>query len=54
MVIKYLLGQPVEVFYREERIDSLLPTDPKVEQRIVDMDEKAGTVTVEISRIAHE
>ena len=54
IVIKYFLGRPVEVKYSERRVDSLLPTAPTEDQRLVDVDEKTGEFTVEISRIAHE
>ncbi len=54
IVIKYFLGRPVDVQYSERRIDSLLPTDPKEDHRLVDVNEKTGEYTVEISRIAHE
>lgn len=54
MLIKYFLGRAVEVSYSEERFDSLLPTEPKEQRRLVDVNEKTGEYTVEISRIAHE
>ena len=54
IVIKYFLGRAVEVTYQERRIDSLLPTEPKEDHRLVDVNQETGEFTVEISRIAHE
>lgn len=54
IVIKYFLGRAVDVQFKETRIDSLLPTEPKEERRIVDAYPEKGEMTIEISRIAHE
>lgn len=54
MVIKYLQGRVIEISYQEERFDELLPTAPKMEQHLVEINPETGEVTVAISRIAHE
>jgi hypothetical protein len=53
-IIKYFMNRAVSVEYQERRFDSLLPTEPKEERRLVDVNQKTGEYTVEISRIAHE